>query len=168
MIRYDVLRFIFHFIGLFFFFICCFFYVFILFFFFFFFSSRRRHTRYWRDWSSDVCSSDLGRAEPSSRDRRALSGPQVEPELPGAPDPARGDREPDHGGAAEVQRGGARLQHAPAPLPRLHRRVAGGLPAEGVLRGHARRGDRAQGEVLACSRRSSPSPSSCPRHPAPA
>src|SRR3712207_3413480 len=26
----------------------------------FFFSSRRRHTRYWRDWSSDVCSSDLG------------------------------------------------------------------------------------------------------------
>src|SRR3712207_7111216 len=27
----------------------------------FFFSSRRRHTRYWRDWSSDVCSSDLNR-----------------------------------------------------------------------------------------------------------
>src|SRR3712207_5078182 len=26
---------------------------------FFFFSSRRRHTRYGRDWSSDVCSSDL-------------------------------------------------------------------------------------------------------------
>src|SRR6185295_7032142 len=26
---------------------------------FFFFASRRRHTRYWRDWSSDVCSSDL-------------------------------------------------------------------------------------------------------------
>src|SRR3712207_840049 len=27
-----------------------------------FFSSRRRHTRYWRDWSSDVCSSDLDAA----------------------------------------------------------------------------------------------------------
>src|SRR5207253_5138321 len=27
--------------------------------FFFFFSSRRRHTRLPRDWSSDVCSSDL-------------------------------------------------------------------------------------------------------------
>src|SRR6266542_6743165 len=27
---------------------------------FFFFSSRRRHTRCYRDWSSDVCSSDLG------------------------------------------------------------------------------------------------------------
>src|SRR5690554_7222032 len=32
---------------------CCFFYSF------FFFSSRRRHTRCGRDWSSDVCSSDL-------------------------------------------------------------------------------------------------------------
>src|SRR3712207_30594 len=43
---------------------CCIFFVFIRWFFFFyfvvfFFSSRRRHTRYWRDWSSDVCSSDL-------------------------------------------------------------------------------------------------------------
>src|SRR5207245_3194274 len=28
---------------------------------FFFFSSRRRHTRCYRDWSSDVCSSDLVR-----------------------------------------------------------------------------------------------------------
>src|SRR5207247_4315945 len=28
----------------------------------FFFSSRRRHTRSTRDWSSDVCSSDLGRS----------------------------------------------------------------------------------------------------------
>src|SRR5699024_11846138 len=36
-------------------------FIFILFdfFFFFFFSSRRRHTRSKRDWSSDVCSSDL-------------------------------------------------------------------------------------------------------------
>src|SRR3712207_7009229 len=30
----------------------------------FFFSSRRRHTIYWRDWSSDVCSSDLRLASP--------------------------------------------------------------------------------------------------------
>src|SRR5690606_41047615 len=28
----------------------------------FFFSSRRRHTRFSLDWSSDVCSSDLGAA----------------------------------------------------------------------------------------------------------
>src|SRR5690349_3672370 len=31
----------------------------LILFFFFFFSSRRRHTRSLRDWSSDVCSSDL-------------------------------------------------------------------------------------------------------------
>src|SRR5207253_6282770 len=30
----------------------------------FFFSSRRRHTRWPRDWSSDVCSSDLQRGNP--------------------------------------------------------------------------------------------------------
>src|SRR5215469_17266631 len=34
--------------------------------FFFFFSSRRRHTRSLRDWSSDVCSSDLVRKEGGS------------------------------------------------------------------------------------------------------
>src|SRR5947209_18534640 len=33
----------------------------------FFFSSRRRHTRYWRDWSSDVCSSDLASLGPEQR-----------------------------------------------------------------------------------------------------
>src|SRR3712207_6448075 len=41
----------------------------------FFFSSRRRHTRYWRDWSSDVCSSDLGSLatlDPNSRSGRRL------------------------------------------------------------------------------------------------
>src|SRR2546429_398532 len=46
------------------FFIICFFaFVFVCIF--FFFSSRRRHTRCSRDWSSDVCSSDLiGRHDP--------------------------------------------------------------------------------------------------------
>src|SRR2546422_4202926 len=33
---------------------------------FFFFSSRRRHTRCSRDWSSDVCSSDLNKARVDS------------------------------------------------------------------------------------------------------
>src|SRR5438093_3679427 len=51
--------------------------------FFFFFSSRRRHTRLVSDWSSDVCSSDLGvrvperQAVPRTRGYRAggrLSG----------------------------------------------------------------------------------------------
>src|SRR3712207_849831 len=38
----------------------------------FFFSSRRRHTRYWRDWSSDVCSSDLRRLVALARRRDLL------------------------------------------------------------------------------------------------
>src|SRR3712207_9190576 len=46
----------------------------------FFFSSRRRHTRYWRDWSSDVCSSDLGLPNdggaPGRRGPRARGVPQ--------------------------------------------------------------------------------------------
>src|SRR3989449_7793061 len=44
-------------------------------FFFFFFSSRRRHTRCSRDWSSDVCSSDLGEGE----DGQALRDQGLEP-----------------------------------------------------------------------------------------
>src|SRR6266702_3461105 len=39
---------------------------------FFFFSSRRRHTRWPRDWSSDVCSSDLDAAA-------TRLGPQLPP-----------------------------------------------------------------------------------------
>src|SRR5256884_4691962 len=42
---------------------------------FFFFSSRRRHTRCSRDWSSDVCSSDLSR-------RAATGRPALVPQLP--------------------------------------------------------------------------------------
>src|SRR5204863_1725809 len=38
----------------------------------FFFSSRRRHTRSLRDWSSDVCSSDL-----SPHDARVLNQTQI-------------------------------------------------------------------------------------------
>src|SRR5690606_39894305 len=35
----------------------------------FFFSSRRRHTRFSRDWSSDVCSSDLSSQPPATPGR---------------------------------------------------------------------------------------------------
>src|SRR6266498_5092562 len=39
---------------------------------FFFFSSRRRHTRCGRDWSSDVCSSDLDLARQVNERSRQL------------------------------------------------------------------------------------------------
>src|SRR3712207_4272987 len=68
---------------------------------FFFFSSRRRHTRYWRDWSSDVCSSDLkpvleddgrcgGEAHPPSvRTTRGAPPGRRRTDREGPPDPDR-------------------------------------------------------------------------------
>src|SRR5262245_64670368 len=46
--------------------------------FWFFFSSRRRHTRCLSDWSSDVCSSDLGRAVESDGNLTSLDGNELE------------------------------------------------------------------------------------------
>src|SRR5258707_2798278 len=50
----------------------------------FFFSSRRRHTRYWRDWSSDVCSSDLvdrHPVQPGREGRLSAEGPNLAEQL---------------------------------------------------------------------------------------
>src|SRR5690606_29076394 len=47
--------------------------------FFFFFSSRRRHTRFSRDWSSDVCSSDLLPLRPRLGHRDELATLAVDP-----------------------------------------------------------------------------------------
>src|SRR6266496_5744059 len=68
-------------------------------FFFFFFSSRRRHTRFLRDWSSDVCSSDLlslpihRNASEGALARPALLHSDVSPHVGG------GDRGPASGPA---------------------------------------------------------------------
>src|SRR5205814_6229164 len=45
----------------------------------FFFSSRRRHTRCLSDWSSDVCSSDLGRINLGSTESEPQCGGFVAP-----------------------------------------------------------------------------------------
>src|SRR5207253_3948332 len=70
--------------------------------------SRRRHTRWPRDWSSDVCSSDLLPQEPQSDGREGDDGEQT-----GAHEGRGGDGrdlvedEPDLGGGDdERQRGG--------------------------------------------------------------
>src|SRR5690606_40379366 len=79
----------------------------------FFFSSRRRHTRFSRDWSSDVCSSDL-----SPRTRPRSAGPDL---LVGVAEPAdrgrvRGEAVLlEHGqalGVAEHGRGSCRAKEA--------------------------------------------------------
>src|SRR5207249_6495804 len=58
---------------------------------FFFFSSRRRHTRSKRDWSSDVCSSDLDYAAALSiaqQSKRAAAGEHVDVSIPVVAPPA--------------------------------------------------------------------------------
>src|SRR2546430_7583773 len=44
---------------------------------FFFFSSRRRHTRFDCDWSSDVCSSDLGTSSTKVSPRSSQPSPTL-------------------------------------------------------------------------------------------
>src|SRR3712207_9420359 len=66
--------------------------------FFFFFSSRRRHTRYWRDWSSDVCSSDLQPQQLPVLVHREAGGGRI-------PHVQRGEL------GARRHAGGVRLQH---------------------------------------------------------
>src|SRR5690349_24002717 len=73
----------------------------MFFFLFFFFSSRRRHTRSLRDWSSDVCSSDLGELQTLMRGIGAEPGGRFggvfQPmwQLNGMPGPAAGKPLPE-------------------------------------------------------------------------
>src|SRR5258707_9422816 len=53
----------------------------------FFFSRRRRHPRYWCDWSSDVCSSDLRRGHRCVGERAASLLGWRPLEVDHAPDP---------------------------------------------------------------------------------
>src|SRR5438067_6180978 len=110
-------------------------------FFFFFFSSRRRHTRSKRDWSSDVCSSDLVRRGAEPGFARARSPP-----------PARDVKEKEGGP-------GRRRASFLAPAGRAGDRPAGNL-APG---GRGRPGQSASGswlppelDVEACLRAAAP------------
>src|SRR5439155_11494764 len=99
---------------------------------FFFFSSRRRHTRWPRDWSSDVCSSDLRCASTTPpppkltvrvtlrgnvstahvstvsgvapRNARACSRTSVRLSIRPAPEVLEPDEAIDHAGSAVLQR----------------------------------------------------------------
>src|SRR3712207_9505336 len=91
---------------------------------FFFFSSRRRHTRYWRDWSSDVCSSDLGGVDAvevavGGEQRRQAGDPLGEVGT-GGQRRGRGRR---RGQGRSGERGvgeGGRSLGAPGPLKKKH------------------------------------------------
>src|SRR5207249_6667364 len=70
-------------------------YLYCFFFFLFFFSSRRRHTRLKRDWSSDVCSSDLG-IRGADAGVAELTRPVIQPGSPGPPRRASPSLDPSY------------------------------------------------------------------------
>src|SRR5690625_7869849 len=83
--------------------------------FFFFFSSRRRHTRWPRDWSSDVCSSDLGETHVPETGLCFLLNRQSRPygSWPGGgchrqPHPARTPYAPPQPGRVQIGRASCR------------------------------------------------------------
>src|SRR5204862_4228574 len=124
---------------------------FISFLFFFFFSSRRRHTRSLRDWSSDVCSSDLG----SHCGRRACRGqvprharlPQCDPRAPPPHAAGNGHAAAANGGHRARQPVQPRAADLDAPVPAAAGPAvpagalmatgarAAGTPAPGVVAG---------------------------------
>src|SRR2546430_12357191 len=67
-----------------------------------FFSSRRRHTRFDCDWSSDVCSSDLGGSSEPVLLRHARHNARQQHRRQGAP----GDRAPEPSDPPASRRGG--------------------------------------------------------------
>src|SRR5947209_13881126 len=86
----------------------------------FFFSSRRRHTRYWRDWSSDVCSSDL--EQPGAQARVELVVPRRVERVRHV-EPSAVERELDHlRPAVQLAAGVALLAEEPAE-PELARQL---------------------------------------------
>src|ERR1035438_2437831 len=96
---------------------------------FFFFSSRRRHTRCLSDWSSDVCSSDLGNRADSVRfPERLRVEVDVATGLPlpdeawltvsaGSQEHAGGSGKPAH---LVVQKGSANVPELPIDKARVH------------------------------------------------
>src|SRR5215208_1364453 len=91
---------------------------------FFFFSSRRRHTRWPRDWSSDVCSSDLSAIRPLVLPR----------ECPRRPAPARPVVEEGQEAARPCRSraaGGLHRAVAPGVGRRSTRPASTGLPRRG-------------------------------------
>src|SRR6266536_5309945 len=69
---------------------------------FFFFSSRRRHTRSTRDWSSDVCSSDLAALSGEGHDDTPAQQVVQEIEAQGGEAVANGENVADFAGAERL------------------------------------------------------------------
>src|SRR5216683_4653559 len=104
--------------------------------FFFFFSSRRRHTRSDRDWSSDVCSSDLAPGPRRTDPRRAPGVRPCSARWRCSAGPRARARSPDSHRCGHAPRRTCLspgredvLDHRPAfaPVTKKLRRIPGGL-----------------------------------------
>src|SRR5947209_5639380 len=106
-----------------------------------FISGRRRHTRYWRDWSSDVCSSDLAAF---ARDvARRVDDHRRPPRDGGCHRAGSGDRQRRRGGAPRGQgRGGEEAAGRRKEIGRASCR-ASGWRTGGAAGLCCRRGERA-------------------------
>src|SRR2546430_10825047 len=104
----------------------------------FFFSSRRRHTRFDCDWSSDVCSSDLGEGKVDANLTNFLSTdaagwhPNSPPRPGGAPHPAPSARKSATQTAQKTalcapceHPGGSESENRPATRGTAHSEVQG-------------------------------------------
>src|SRR3712207_230604 len=121
----------------------------------FVFSSRRRHTRYWRDWSSDVCSSDLLDLQVEAAGERAQRRPVVVQPVrfdrvtggagpEGAPGVVQLGRQVEHeDGQARTVRHGGEPSRGRCPKGR------GGAPRGGPSRGGRRLPDEDREELRA-------------------
>src|SRR5207249_5417986 len=96
----------------------------------FFFSSRRRHTISKRDWSSDVCSSDLDELDGDDEHDAGRPASEV-PEH-------RWDRSPD--GAADVVAGRIQPDREPAAVLRVMRDEIGRASGRGRVWRRAAKG----------------------------
>src|ERR1039457_1560242 len=119
----------------------------LVFFFFFFFSSRRRHTRLQGDWSSDVCSSDVGTAflfrrvhALGGRRCRAMSGIPLVLSLQLAGCETRRLPRPEALPPAESPRDASPWRPAPATLgcrlPELHHAAYRSFPSRMMVDGN--------------------------------
>src|SRR5437868_13822104 len=103
----------------------------------FFFSSRRRHTRSKRDWSSDVCSSDLAaRARSTCPGKRSNSSSGHEPRRRWTPPRQIGRASCRERAESSVVAGGVTKKEPCGACMELEESV------EGVLRVSATRGGR--------------------------
>src|SRR5690625_1107417 len=90
---------------------------------FFFFSSRRRHTRWPRDWSSDVCSSDLAGARDADEARGAFQAGVAELPFDDLPWIPRRDIQLSQLDQAVERLGNLKPLHKPALLKAISRSI---------------------------------------------